>query len=91
MSPEQGELDLCDFEAVDQVLRNAAQGADQITFDLTDLRFMDLWGLRLLLEAATADPPRLQAPSAARYVTFLRESRGGNRVGRSTERRDRDG
>jgi anti-anti-sigma factor len=47
----QGELDLATFEAVDQVLRDAAQRTNEITIDLTDLTFIDVPGLRLLLEA----------------------------------------
>jgi anti-anti-sigma factor len=48
----QGELDLASFEVVDQVLRDAAQRTNEITIDLTDLTFMDVTGLRLVLEAA---------------------------------------
>lgn len=75
----QGELDLCDFEAVDQALRDAAQRANQITFDLTDLTFMDVWGLRLLVEADTrarADRHSMRVIGATGQVKKVMEMTG---------------
>jgi anti-sigma B factor antagonist len=75
----QGELDLRDFEAVDQALRDAAQRANQITFDLTDLTFMDVWGLRLLLEAdarARADSHSMRVIGATGEVKKVMEMTG---------------
>jgi anti-anti-sigma factor len=75
----QGELDLCDFEAVDQALRDAAQRANQIIFDLTDLTFMDVWGLRLMLEAdarAREDGHSMRVIGASGQVKKVMEMTG---------------
>jgi anti-anti-sigma factor len=76
----QGALDeLASFEAVDQVLRDAAQSADEITLDLTDLRFMHATALRLLLQAdahARADRHSMRVIGAAGQVKRLMEETG---------------
>jgi anti-sigma B factor antagonist len=75
----QGELDLASFEAVDRMVRDVAQRANQITFDLSDLTFMDASGLRLLLQAdgrARADSHSMRVIGATGRVKELMEMTG---------------
>jgi anti-sigma B factor antagonist len=75
----QGELDLASFDAVDQVLRGAAQRTNEITIDLTDLTFMDVTGLRLVLEAAErarANSHSMRVTGATGQVMQLMEKTG---------------
>jgi anti-sigma B factor antagonist len=75
----QGELDLASFEAVDQMLRDAAQRINEITIDLTELTFMDVTGLRLVLEAAArarADSHSMRVTGATGQVKQLMETTG---------------
>jgi anti-sigma B factor antagonist len=75
----QGELDLASFETVDQVLRDAAERANEITIDLSGLTFMDSTGLRLLLKAdarARADGHSMRVTGASGEVKMVMEITG---------------
>jgi anti-anti-sigma factor len=75
----QGELDLASFETVDQVLREAAERANEITIDLSDLTFMDSTGLRLLFEAdarARTDSHSIRVIGATGQVKKVMELTG---------------
>ena len=76
-----GELDIATVTDARDALREARGAAcDQIVLDMTELRFMDLRGLRLVLRAKQRLGVRLRLPGSASQVHRLLELTGVDEV-----------